>query len=467
MNKELINLIDEKIEEATKDIIKDTVKLVNINSERGDAIPGAPFGKGAREVLDTVLEMGKEEGFAVKDYNVGVVSAAFTEGEADLGIWAHGDVVPAGEGWDYEPYNATVIDDKYIIGRGVTDNKGQLAAIFNLLKIFKKLDIKLNYNPALFVGSAEETGMHDLKGMEGNDDAKGFINVCTPPRLSLVPDGGFPIGYGARGAATFYIKSKTPLHGFTFTAGKKETPGIAEAVFDNTCFDCELKDCNIIKGEKTKVSAFSEPMHSASADGKGNMITILSSALIESGKISDEDLYILEFFKKLTTDVKGEMLGIDVESKLMGKCVVAALSVTCEDGYPEMTLRIRFPIELTFEKMLEKITENCDKQGFTVRGERRHDPYLYDNTSEVFKKLSDIANEVTGENGVPYINGSTYAHYLPNAYIYGMSGNVAPPQVKSGRGGAHGIDESVSLDRLKRAMRIYARALLMLNETKW
>ena len=80
MDKNSINLIDEKIEEATKDIINDAVKLVNINSERSDAIPGVPFGKGAREVLDTVLEMGKEEGFAVKDYNVGVVSAAFAEG---------------------------------------------------------------------------------------------------------------------------------------------------------------------------------------------------------------------------------------------------------------------------------------------------------------------------------------------------------------------------------------------------
>ena len=467
MDKELIKLIDEKIEEATKDIINDTVKLVNINSERGDAIPGAPFGKGAREVLDTVLEMGKEEGFAVKDYNVGVVSTALKDGKADLGIWAHGDVVPAGEGWDYEPYNATVIDDKYIIGRGVTDNKGQLAAIFNLLKIIKKLGIKLNYNPALFVGSAEETGMHDLKGMEGNSDAKGFINVCTPPRLSLVPDGGFPIGYGAMGSATVYMKSKTPLHGFTFTAGKKETPGIAEAVFDNINFDGKLEGCTITKGEKTTVSAFTAPIHSASADGKGNMITVLSSALMESGKIADEDLYILEFFKKLTTDVRGEMFGIDVESKLMGKCVVAPLSVTCDEGYPEICVRIRYPIELTFDEMIEKIKESCEKLGFIAKGEIRHKPYLYDNTSEVVKKLSDIANEVTGENGVPYVNGSTYAHYLPNAYIYGMSGNVAPPQVKSGRGGAHSIDESVSLDRLKRAMRIYARALLMLNETKW
>ena len=137
MDKELIKLIDEKIEEATKDIIKDTVRLVNINSERGEALPGAPFGKGAREVLDAVLEMGKAEGFVTTDYNVGVVSTALKDGKADLGIWAHGDVVPAGEGWDFEPYNATVIDDKYIIGRGVTDNKGQLAAIFNLLKIFK------------------------------------------------------------------------------------------------------------------------------------------------------------------------------------------------------------------------------------------------------------------------------------------------------------------------------------------
>jgi len=48
-----------------------------------------------------------------------------------------------------------------------------------------------------------------------------------------------------------------------------------------------------------------------------------------------------------------------------------------------------------------------------------------------------------------------------------MNGNLAPAEFPKGRGGAHGRDEAVSLDRLQRAMKIYARVLLELNEMKW
>ncbi|MBO5714668.1 MAG: Xaa-His dipeptidase, partial [Clostridia bacterium] len=67
----------------------------------------------------------------------------------------------------------------------------------------------------------------------------------------------------------------------------------------------------------------------------------------------------------------------------------------------------------------------------------------------------------------PYINGTTYAQHLPNAYIYGMEGCDKPKDFKEGHGAAHGLDESVSIERLKRSMRIYARALLTLNEINW
>ena len=48
-----------------------------------------------------------------------------------------------------------------------------------------------------------------------------------------------------------------------------------------------------------------------------------------------------------------------------------------------------------------------------------------------------------------------------------MNGNKKPEDFPAGHGGAHGKDECVSLDRLQRAMRIYARAFLALNEMDW
>lgn len=467
MDKEILQIIDKKIEEYTENLINDTIKLVNINSENSASLPGAPFGEGPRKMLDTVLEMGKNAGFATNDYNVGVISLAMDSGSADLGIWAHGDVVPAGEGWDFEPYNATVYKNEFIIGRGSADNKGQLAAIFNLFKIFKELNINLNYNPALFVGSNEETGMKDMVGLKDNPDAKGFINVYTPPRLSLVPDGGFPIGYGAKGMGKVYIKSKTPFSNFSLTAGQTDAPGKAEAVFETLNFPDSLPECNILKTDKTFVSSFSQPRHASSPDPNGNMITQITNALIGSGCVNKNDLSVLTFLRDISLDIHGEKLGIYHDSEIMGKTIVSTTAITCENGYPELQIRLRYPIETPFDILLEKMSSACEKSGFTVKGANGHSPYVQDDKSEVCQTLCKIANEITETDGKPYINGATYAHYLPNAYIFGMSSNSAPDDFKDGRGGAHGIDESVSIPRLKRAMRIYARTLLALNEIKW
>ncbi len=156
--------------------------------------------------------------FFAADYDTGVVSLALKEGQPDLGVWLHGDVVPEGTGWDFDPYKATEYKG-CIIGRGATDNKGQLCAIFHLLKIFREQGITLNYNPALYVGSSEETGKADVKE---------FRARYRPPRLSLVPDASFPVGYGGKGGLNLTFRAKKPLRDISITAGQDGAPGRAE-----------------------------------------------------------------------------------------------------------------------------------------------------------------------------------------------------------------------------------------------
>ena len=98
-----IEAIDREIDNARADLARDTIRLVNIKSVQGEPAPRAPFGPGPRAVLDTVLRMGAEAGFRTTDHGVGVISVALKDGQPDLGIWAHGDVVPEGDGWSFEP----------------------------------------------------------------------------------------------------------------------------------------------------------------------------------------------------------------------------------------------------------------------------------------------------------------------------------------------------------------------------
>lgn len=468
MSELLIEKIDDLIENSRKEVANLTKKLVNIKSVQDVSLPGAPFGEGVKKVLDTVIELGKDADFYTTDYNVGVVSVAMKNQPADLGIWVHGDVVPEGEGWEFEPYNATEYEGR-IIGRGAADNKGQFAAIFVLFKIFKELGIELNYNPAIYVGSNEETGMNDLLGVEGNDDAKGFVNVCTPPKLSLIPDGAFPVGYGGKGNTRLRLRTKEKLDNIRLTAGQPSAPGKAQACILGKNIDFDFKDCTVTRNENTTVETFSQPIHTAHPDPNGNMITKLSKALLESNILDEKERVIFEFLKNLSLDTAGVMFDINVETKTMTPLTLAAYRIDNVDGYVEVCLNIRYPIEITPEIIIKNITEVTERYGFEVSEYHSyHKPYLLEKNSKVVKTLCAISNEVIGVEKEPYtLGGGTYAHELPNAYVFGSSSNFPPENWEKGRGGAHGIDEAVSLDRLQRCMKIYARALLALNDIEW
>ena len=451
MDERLLEQIDQRIEASRSALTQSIKKLIAIKSVKGEPLPGAPFGAGPRAVLDAVMEMGKAEDFYTTDYHVGVVSLAVEDGQPDLGIWLHGDVMPEGTGWLWPPFDATEYQG-CIIGRGATDNKGQLCAIFHLLKIFKELGIQLRYNPALYVGSDEENGMHDMIGVPGNEDAKGFCNVCTPPRLSLIPDSSFPVGYGGNGTMLMTFSAKKFFQGVHIVAGQNEDPGKGKATLYG----------------KTIVT-HSHIRHPSKPDPNGNMITMLMDCLLETASISTEERSVIEFFKKLSLDIHGDSFGINVETKALKPVTVFAQRIDMRGDMPELTVNLRYPVEITAEEIIEKMGKDAENYGVSLsKVEQQRKPYLLDPDWPVLQKLKEIAQDITRDAKEPYtISGGTYAHWLPNALIYGMNGCKRPEGFPEGHGGAHGLDELVSLDRLQRAMRIYARALLALNEMEW
>lgn len=466
MNTELLKKIDEAIENSERELVADIIRLVNIKSTKEDPLPGAPFGAGPRAVLDESIRMGKAIGLYPKDYGCGVISLAREDKKPDLGIWLHGDVVVAGDGWKFEPYNAVEYKG-CVIGRGATDNKGQLAGIYHIFKIFKELGIPLSYNPAIYVGSNEEMGMKDMIGLEDNPDAKGFLKVAEPPKMSLVPDGGFPVGYGGKGGCSFMLVSKTPLKSCRILAGQPEGPGFARAYFKDDAISAISEDCRIYKENgETIVEAFSPPVHGAHPDPNGNMITMLSGALLESGAVSEEERPILEFFKEASLDVAGKCLGINTHHEILGDLTVFSHAINDENGFPALKINIRYPLGITYDEIVERLTKAAEERGFTLHPVARSvDPYLLDKNSKEVQLLCEISNGVTGENQEPFtMSGGTYAHRLPNAYVFGANGCLPPEDFEKGRGGAHGVDEAVSIARIKRMMKIYARALLALND---
>ena len=91
----------QEVEKRKDDIIKDLQGILQIPSVRNEeeATEDAPFGVEVKKALDYMLQLGKRDGFTIK--NTGNVAGHIEmgEGEGLIGVLGHVDVVPAGENW--------------------------------------------------------------------------------------------------------------------------------------------------------------------------------------------------------------------------------------------------------------------------------------------------------------------------------------------------------------------------------
>ena len=69
------------------------------------------------------------------------------KGDDVLGVLCHVDVVPAGDGWDSDPFSPVVTDDA-IIARGTLDDKGPTIAAY-AVKILN--DMKVDWKKRIHI----------------------------------------------------------------------------------------------------------------------------------------------------------------------------------------------------------------------------------------------------------------------------------------------------------------------------
>ena len=119
------------IEDNIENILNDLKDLVAYKSTYSDDLK--PFGSENRKALDYMLEKMKKEGFNVKNLDYYAGYGEVGSGKQLIGILGHLDVVPAGEGWDSDPFKMVIKDGK-CYGRGVTDDKGGVISSYYALK---------------------------------------------------------------------------------------------------------------------------------------------------------------------------------------------------------------------------------------------------------------------------------------------------------------------------------------------
>ena len=106
-------------------------RWVEVPSVKGEATPGAPFGKDVRRMLDVAMADAKAFGYETRDFD-GYACDITLPGESEeaIAVLGHLDVVPAGDNWATPPFTATRVGDQ-IFARGTSDDKGPaLAALY-------------------------------------------------------------------------------------------------------------------------------------------------------------------------------------------------------------------------------------------------------------------------------------------------------------------------------------------------
>ena len=190
----------QEAEKLEPQLLSDLTTLLKINSERDTdhQTDEYPLGPGPAKALEAFLTIAQRDGF--KTLNVDHVAGRIELGDGDeiFGLFGHVDVVPAGPGWQTDPFDPVIRDGK-IYGRGTSDDKGPSIAAYYALKLIRDLKLPINKKIHFILGTDEES---DWVGIHR------YLETEPAPDFGFSPDAEFPIINGEKGIASFEIVQK-------------------------------------------------------------------------------------------------------------------------------------------------------------------------------------------------------------------------------------------------------------------
>ena len=454
------------IETHKDEMLRDLTMLVNIPSVSDSASGIAPFGQGCRDAVDAFLELGKKYGFETRNYEYYVAEIRMGNAEHDIGLWTHLDVVPVGEGWLYEPFSA-VQKGNYLIGRGAQDNKGPAIAMLYVMRCLRDLGIEMKHSIRLFAGTNEEKGMADMDY---------YTKRYACPEFSLVPDSGFPVCYGERGAFDFAVTTDKPVSDEfpAVYAGEVRTmiPETARADFTG-CAGAEafLRTCTeppySVEGKVLTAHGISR--HAMSPDGAISPLGLLARVLLSCSSLSETDRSALEFLQDACSDFQGTALGLACADEESGPLICAATMLRLEpDRRLTFEASAKFPVSMRCVQLEPLVREACAARGCSVNILRAGNPNYYNRDHPAVQRLTEVYNRVMGTAEKPFImSGGTYARKIPRAVAFGTGMPVEPLPLSvfpKGHGDFHQPDEALDLTRQLRSMEIYALGLAAIDD---
>ncbi|HGR9592677.1 TPA: dipeptidase PepV [Streptococcus pneumoniae] len=412
--------------------------------------------------VNEVLEIADRDGYPTKNVDNYAGHFEFGDGEEVLGIFAHMDVVPAGSGWDTDPYTPTIKDGR-LYARGASDDKGPTTACYYGLKIIKELGLPTSKKVRFIVGTDEESGWADMDYY--------FEHVgLAKPDFGFSPDAEFPIINGEKGNITEYLHfagentGAARLHSFTGGLRENMVPESATAVVSGDLADLQAKlDAFVaehkLRGElqeeagKYKVTIIGKSAHGAMPASGVNGATYLALFLSQFGFAGPAKDYLDIAGKILLNDHEGENLKIAHVDEKMGALSMNAGVFRFDETSADNTiaLNIRYP-KGTSPEQIKSILENLPVASVSL-SEHGHTPHYVPMEDPLVQTLLNVYEKQTGLQGhEQVIGGGTFGRLLERGVAYGA---MFPDSIDT----MHQANEFIALDDLFRAAAIYAEAI--------
>ena len=461
--------LDALVDSYRDELIENIRKWIAIPSVQGEpAGENAPFGAEVRRMLDTALADGRRFGFEVRDIDGYAGDISYGAGEQTMGMLAHLDVVPLGDGWTHDPLGGEIADGR-IYGRGTTDDKGPALCALYAMRAVKEAGLPLKDGVRLILGCDEETGMSDMRH---------YASKMKMPDYGFSPDAEFPVINIEKGGVNMRLSKVTggedgaAIPVYSLYAGERPNVVPAEATAVVGLAHTTLAELNeklsaiekahdrfrlsaALEGEgRARITATGVNAHAAMPERGVNAAGMLLIALKELGAGGAGSAPAIAMLADAVgMEYTGQSLGIACADELSGALTCNLGILRYDANELSALLDIRYPICGSEELMLGQAAKRVAPAGMSVCCASSHTPLHVPADSKIVKGLLKVYHEVTGLPAYTIaIGGGTYSRMMPNTVAFGV---CFPGDMDV----CHIADEYIDIEKMMLGVKIFAHAI--------
>ena len=458
--------LDAYLEGKRNEMIEDLKTLVRIDSTKGEALPGKPFGEGPAAALDAAGALMEQYGLKVTHYDHYVVAGDFGPAPKELDILAHMDVVPVSDEWTVtKPFEPLVVDGR-IYGRGTADDKGPAIAALYAVRAIRELGLPLRKGVRIILGGDEECGSSDLEYYYARESEA----PCT-----FSPDADFPLinlekGRLASEMYAEYEKSEALPALVSLDGGDKVNivPAKAEAVLagmdaaivqeaaERIAQETGVAFTVTREGDRTVVFAKGTAAHGSLPELGKNAVVALMRLVLElplaESAMMDAVRNLYELFP--WGDTTGRALGVEMADERSGALSMNLGIVHVNETALPAVFDCRAPICADDSNLTEPLRGLLASKGMSMAAEKMVPAHYVPEDLPFVQTLLRSYEKYTGKKGKALsTGGGTYVHELERGVAFGCMSEEVDNHM-------HGDDEFMEIDTMVMSAKIFADAIL-------